>query len=117
MASSPRAAPSSSSILRWGGVVLAPARSVSEYCPFGGQLGSWPGEDAGPAPCSGFDSRGAGKDAPSASGHAHSWCLLVSVGWAWGHPTPASLAPGKQCQGEAWAPSLLSDGPGNLLTW
>lgn len=56
-ASSPRAAPSSALKLQRGGVVLAPVCSVSEYRPFGGELGSWPGEDVGPAPCSGFDSQ------------------------------------------------------------
>ena len=81
---------------------LGLACSVSEYCPFGGELG-------------GLARRcwlysvlwvrfGAGKDTPLGSSHLYSCICWGSVGWVGGLglglPTPVSPAPGKWCGGE-----------------
>ena len=74
----------------------------------------WP-EDVDSALCSGLDSPRQGRT-PHLPLVTPTAAFAGVGGLGLGLPTPVSPAPGKWYGGDEWAPSLLSDRPGSLLT-
>lgn len=74
----------------------------------------WP-EGVDPTLCSGLDSPGQ-RRTPHLPLVTPTAAFAGVGGLGLGLPTPVSPAPGKWYGGDEWAPSLLSDRPGSLLT-